>query len=816
MFLQHVDAPAQRLPKSHAIRCVCDEGKSHQTQPVDFNPLRLNVDYVTPQHQPLTLMKRLLLLAFSLTGISVYGLPIAYDGFDYPVSSPAPIYTNLVGQVTNNGANWVYAGFPNTTTNQPYIVSGSLSYPPLAPSVGNSVGFGNNSGSGTTNGMAARLNLPSAVSSGTLYYSFIMKLTDITAISTSGVFWAGFNNSAGAQTTLPSIVATRVVTRAAGSGQYQIGLDKSSSAPASFQWDPAIRNVDDVLFVVGSYTFSTASTTDDLSQLWVNPASGDFGASSPPAPLLTSTAVNDIGSAQIASFCIFNRNAAEPHGIVLDELRIGTSWKDVTPTADAIAIVTQPKDVRIIAGVDASFSVSTYLANTYQWQHNSVNIPNATNAALTIPSAQLSDAGTYRVIVGNGVATPLTSSNAVLTVKADTFPRLSPMWSIAPFARPYVTTDTSQNPMQRYFAYNVLSNQVLIVSRTNIDTLASTGMVYVLNATNGADLYQMNADSSIISGGLNGIALSSIDVAGDGAVYGANISDAGTGVMFRLYRWDNSGSGATPANVYAGDPFGLGTGRFGDSLAVHGTNVGTEVLLDDSKGVLGVVMRPTDSSMTAFFSGGGQFTNVIGGTTGGRTVLFADTNTFGPNTFWEHHRGGALNLASYDLPTVSSTILQAYTSFPSTMGVCGFNLSLGLLCGINIQGDPSVPDTLDLYDISNLSLPVYIASYNFPTNAQDNANRCGRVIFSGDKVFALDANNGFLAFSVVPKLTITSSGANVFLSWPTNQTGYTLTASPSVSPPVTFTNVSAGSIVGSEYVVTATPSSAQLFYRLKK
>jgi hypothetical protein len=175
-----------------------------------------------------------------------------------------------------------------------------------------------------------------------------------------------------------------------------------------------------------------------------------------------------------------------------------------------------------------------------------------------------------------------------------------------------------------------------------------------------------------------------------------------------------------------------------------------------------------------------------------------------------------LNLASYDLANVSSTILNAYTNFPSTMGVCGFNLSLGLLAGINITGAANAPNTLDLYDISNLSQPVYIARYNFPTNAQDNANRCGRVVFSGDKVFAFDANNGFLAFTVVPKLTIGYSGADVRFSWPTNQAGFTLTASPSVAPPYTFTNVSTGTIIGPEYVVTATPSAAQLFYRLKK
>lgn len=754
-------------------------------------------------------MKRFLMLALGFTSVTAFGLPLAYDGFDYPLSSPAPIYTNLVGQVTNNGPNWVYAGSATSVNDQPYINAGSLSYPPLAPSIGNSVGFGNIGSSG----MAARLNLPSAVSSGTLYYSFIVKLTDITGISASGIFWIGFNNSAGSQTTVPTVVGTRVVTRADGAG-FNIGLDKSSGSVASFQWypdnvTPTRFNVGDTIFIVGSYTFNTGSSSDDVSQMWINPAPADFAAASPPPAPLTNTAGNDLTGNQIASFCLFNRSAGEPHGIVLDELRAGTTWADVTPTANSMAIITQPKDARIVAGADASFSVTAYLATTYQWQYNGVDIAGATTTSLTISNAQLSNAGIYHVIVGNGVATPLTSSNAVLTVRADTFPRLSPMWSIAPFSRPYMTTDPSQTPMQRYFAYNALSNQVLIVSRTNTATLASTGMVYVLNASTGSDLYQMNADSGTISGGLNGIALSSIDVADDGAVYAANISDANTSVLFSLYRWADSGPVTQPFSVYSGDPFGLGIERYGDSLAARGTNVNTEILLDDSKGLYGAIMRPVDSGMTAFLAA--PFTNVIGGLTGGRTVLFGETNTF-----WEKHKAGGLRLASYDLAGFTSAVITNYSNFPNTMGVAGFNFSLNLLCGLNFASSTNTPDTLDLYDIADPSLPVYLASYNFPTNHQDNANSCGRVIFAGDRVFALDANNGFLAFTVVPRLSITTSGGNELLSWPTNFTGYTLTASPSLLLPTAWTNVSTGTIVGTEYVVTNTPSAASLFYRLKK
>ena len=50
----------------------------------------------------------------------------------------------------------------------------------------------------------------------------MMKLTDITGLNTTGVFWAGFNNSSLAQGTLPSVVAARVYARAAAA-EFQPG-----------------------------------------------------------------------------------------------------------------------------------------------------------------------------------------------------------------------------------------------------------------------------------------------------------------------------------------------------------------------------------------------------------------------------------------------------------------------------------------------------------------------------------------------------------------------------------------------------------------
>jgi hypothetical protein len=61
---------------------------------------------------------------------------------------------------------------------------------------------------------------------------------------------------------------------------------------------------------------------------------------------------------QIASFAIFDRNANEPKSGLNDELRIGLTWADVTPTPSSIP---EPSTV-VLAGFGALALVSWYRA----------------------------------------------------------------------------------------------------------------------------------------------------------------------------------------------------------------------------------------------------------------------------------------------------------------------------------------------------------------------------------------------------------------------------------------------------------------------
>ena len=79
------------------------------------------------------------------------------------------------------------------------------------------------------------------------------------------------------------------------------------------------------LFLVGSYTFNP-NTGDDVSSLWINPSSGDLGAGSAP----TADFADTTGGTDLVSVgSILLRQSAAPH-LTMDELRVGTSWADVT------------------------------------------------------------------------------------------------------------------------------------------------------------------------------------------------------------------------------------------------------------------------------------------------------------------------------------------------------------------------------------------------------------------------------------------------------------------------------------------------------
>lgn len=267
------------------------------------------------------------LVALGLSSACVMALP-DYEPFADATGSGGTAYTvgsTLIGQKGASGYTWMNAQTAYTGSVTPTITAGNLSISGLAPAQGNSVQLGGV-------GNVARLGFMQAgspITSGTVFYSFALQIRDLTGINTStGAYWAGFNNSLGTQAAAPSQVGTRVITKAA-TGGFNLGTSKNSSAATDFAFSPTLFTTSDVIFVVGSYTCNTGSTTDDVSRMWINPDSSTFGAVIEPGATLTATTGADINLSQLASFILADRSGTP--GAVVDELRIGLSWAAVTP-----------------------------------------------------------------------------------------------------------------------------------------------------------------------------------------------------------------------------------------------------------------------------------------------------------------------------------------------------------------------------------------------------------------------------------------------------------------------------------------------------
>ena len=73
----------------------------------------------------------------------------------------------------------------------------------------------------------------------------------------------------------------------------------------------------------------------------------------------------------------------------------------------------------------------------------------------------------------------------------------------------------------------------------------------------------------------------------------------------------------------------------------------------------------------------------------------------------------------------------------------------------------------------------------------------------------------FEAYPAPPSLNILQSAPNVLLSWPTNNTGYTLESKTSLNPGLSWSTAGSPGIVGTNFTVTNLATGGSMFYRLR-
>jgi pectate lyase len=218
------------------------------------------------------------------------------------------------------------------------VTTGSLSYPELRePTV-----TSNKASLAVTASTAVKPFAPAPITNGSVYLSFLLRQTTLSASTTGGTV-AGLDDDGTITTSNGRAAAALAVhLKQTNSNRYLVGIRKgqgSSGAGGGTDvfYTGASFAVNDAVLVVAKYTFGPGAG-DDTVALWVNPDPGSFGGSEPP-PHIAPTTTGNATDAPALRFVFLRCNSSTVTGANdVDNIRVGSSWADVTPAASAPAL----------------------------------------------------------------------------------------------------------------------------------------------------------------------------------------------------------------------------------------------------------------------------------------------------------------------------------------------------------------------------------------------------------------------------------------------------------------------------------------------
>ena len=330
--------------------------------------------------------------------------------------------TGNLGSAANLGASGSVPGW-NNPQNQITFTNGSHSLDGttlgLAASAGDKISIvGTNiiaTPFGCYNKFVNASNFPTTITTN-IYYSFLYRFNLGTDVAATGVPITEVNRqNAGFGTG----VAWQLIAQQSG-GNIQLGVCKALGPATNFA---AVNLVAGQTFFVVIRQQIIAGANNDIDDLWINPPPGTFGtneANVPPVSATTTNGVEDTSNTGPGRFWVAGSGA----NANLDELRIASTWAEVTPPVGQCinaGINSDPTNVTQSAEIAAIFSVSAFgTSPAYQWQVSTngtapfTNIAAATLPAYTTPNLQLAtdNSNAYRVIV----TTPCNNSTATSAV----------------------------------------------------------------------------------------------------------------------------------------------------------------------------------------------------------------------------------------------------------------------------------------------------------------------------------------------------------------------------------------------------------------
>jgi hypothetical protein len=235
---------------------------------------------------------------------------LQYEPFSYTAGTTA----------ASNG----YTDNTTASTNSITITSGGLSYAGLAASAGNAA----QEGAKTTSAISPAFTTSTPADGTAVYYSFLLNVNDNSTNATNASW-----SSTTARQNIFSLIGTAGNSRGAVDVKWADSTHYKVNAPGA-NADSATLTQGDTVLVVGrlNYVSHSGSTYTLTSDFWGNPDSSTFGGAAP-APFASGSSESTIttGINRFSLLASASGSSSLPLGLQIDEVRIGTTWADVTP-----------------------------------------------------------------------------------------------------------------------------------------------------------------------------------------------------------------------------------------------------------------------------------------------------------------------------------------------------------------------------------------------------------------------------------------------------------------------------------------------------
>lgn len=338
-----------------------------------------------------TVCRNLLALSGLLWAVGTHAAPIAYTGFD---TAPGTVGTNLIAGMPSNAADASGIGWTNGFQYTSHYGNGILIS-------GSSLAFG----SQMTQGYSAS---STATDGGSYYrdFSAAARQAWLDAASTNGEIWVSFLVRANTTTSVPGTSGALGLVLRADPGFNDVVLGAGAYNGTRWGYSDGLiygsgtasgvtRDLNTVKFTL-RFSYQSSGTT----------VRGYVSTNSDPSVLPAAIGNNNLSIKPTFRGIALTSSAA--NSFQWDEIAVGTSYADVAfaappPTNAPPGIVGGPLGGTVSLGGFHTFAVNATGTPplSYQWHHNGVPVPGATNRTLTLTGLTPAEAGNYHVAVTN-------------------------------------------------------------------------------------------------------------------------------------------------------------------------------------------------------------------------------------------------------------------------------------------------------------------------------------------------------------------------------------------------------------------------------